>query len=60
AVGYEQFANSELMTQANSIRLNLKISGIEIPADREVIALIAYVQRLGKDISNNKTATENK
>ncbi len=58
--GYEQYANSELMTQANSIRLNLKIAGIEIPADREVVALIAYMQRLGKDISNNKIATVNK
>ncbi len=58
--GYEKFANQDLMTQANSIRINLKIEGIEVPANREVIALIAYIQRLGKDISNNKTATTNK
>lgn len=58
--GYEKFANQELMTQANSIRINLKMEGIEVPANREVIALIAYMQRLGKDISNNKTATFNK
>jgi cytochrome c oxidase cbb3-type subunit I/II len=58
--GYENFANQELMTQANSIRINLKMEGIEVPANREVIALIAYMQRLGKDISNNKTATTNK
>ncbi len=58
--GYENQANKDLMTQANSIRINLKIEGIEVPANREVIALIAYVQRLGKDISNNKTATFNK
>jgi cytochrome c oxidase cbb3-type subunit I/II len=58
--GYEKFANQDLMTQANSIRINLKIEGIEVPANREVIALIAYMQRLGKDISNNKTATTNK
>jgi len=31
-----------------------------VPADREVIALIAYMQRLGKDITKNKTATFNK
>lgn len=54
--GYEKFANKDLMTQANSIRINLKIEGIEIPANREVIALIAYIQRLGKDITSNKTA----
>ncbi|MCC7378720.1 MAG: cytochrome-c oxidase, cbb3-type subunit I [Chitinophagaceae bacterium] len=58
--GYENFANKDLMTQANSIRINLKIEGIQVPADREVIALIAYMQRLGKDISNNSTATSNK
>jgi cytochrome c oxidase cbb3-type subunit I/II len=58
--GYEKFANQELMTQANSIRINLKMEGIEVPANREVIALIAYLQRLGKDISNNKTATTNR
>ncbi len=58
--GYEKFANQELMTQANSIRINLKMEGIEVPANREVIALIAYLQRLGKDISNNTTPTSNK
>ena len=58
--GYEKFANQDLMTQANGIRINLKIEGIEVPANREVIALIAYMQRLGKDISNNKTPTTNK
>ncbi|MEO6541227.1 MAG: cytochrome-c oxidase, cbb3-type subunit I [Ferruginibacter sp.] len=58
--GYENFANSDLMRQANGIRINLKIEGIEVPANREVIALIAYMQRLGKDISKNKTATFNK
>ncbi len=58
--GYEKFANQDLMTQANSIRINLKMEGIEVPANREVIALISYMQRLGKDISNNKTATTNK
>lgn len=58
--GYEKYANEELMQQANGIRINLKTEGIQIPANREVIALIAYMQRLGKDISKNKTATLNK
>jgi cytochrome c oxidase cbb3-type subunit I/II len=39
------------MTQASVISTNLKTDGIQIASDREVIALIAYVQRLGKDIS---------
>jgi cytochrome c oxidase cbb3-type subunit I/II len=44
-------ANHDLMMQANAIRLNLKIDKISSPADAEVIAVIAYLQRLGKDIS---------
>jgi cytochrome c oxidase cbb3-type subunit I/II len=60
AKGYEYQANSDLKAQANSIRINLKIEGIQVPANREVIALIAYMQRLGTDISKNKTATTNK
>jgi len=57
--GYESQANTDLMIQANMIRSSLKTEGIEVPANREVIALIAYMQRLGKDITNNKTATTN-
>jgi cytochrome c oxidase cbb3-type subunit I/II len=60
AKGYEYQAISDLKAQANSIRINLKIEGIQVPANREVIALIAYMQRLGTDISKNKTATTNK
>ena len=49
--GYDKVANQELMMQANGIRINLKSEGIQVPMDKEVIALIAYLQRLGKDIS---------
>jgi cytochrome c oxidase cbb3-type subunit I/II len=49
--GYDRKANSELMQQANGIRINLKLDKIETPSNREVIALIAYLQRLGKDIT---------
>ncbi|MBK7558845.1 MAG: cytochrome-c oxidase, cbb3-type subunit I [Chitinophagaceae bacterium] len=58
--GYEKQANQDLLAQANGIRINLKIEGIEVPANREVIALIAYMQRLGKDISKNSSPTFNK
>jgi len=58
--GYENQANQDLMAQANGIRINLKIEGIEVPANREVVALIAYMQRLGKDISKNSSPTFNK
>ncbi len=54
--GYENIANQELMNQAATITKSLKKDSINVPADREIIAVIAYLQRLGKDISNNKTA----
>lgn len=52
--GYDQQANKDLMTQANSIRISLKMDKIETPANKEIIALIAYLQRLGKDIKAEK------
>jgi cytochrome c oxidase cbb3-type subunit I/II len=48
--GYDQEANKDLATQANGIRLSLKMDKIETPANAEIVALIAYLQRLGKDI----------
>lgn len=48
--GYDQQANKDLMLQANSIRIGLKMDKIETPKDAEIIAMIAYLQRLGKDI----------
>jgi cytochrome c oxidase cbb3-type subunit I/II len=56
--GYDQLANKELMAQANGIRINLKMDKIQTPSDKEIIALIAYLQRMGKDIkAENKPNT---
>jgi cytochrome c oxidase cbb3-type subunit I/II len=44
------------MKQAEGIRQSLAKDGIKTPADKEVIALIAYMQRLGTDISRSQTA----
>jgi len=43
-------APAELKEQAESIVANLKTEKIEVKSDREIIALIAYLQRLGTDI----------
>jgi cytochrome c oxidase cbb3-type subunit I/II len=43
-------AQKELATQAQGIMLSLKIDSIATPPDREIVALIAYLQRLGKDV----------
>jgi cytochrome c oxidase cbb3-type subunit I/II len=48
--GYDKIANSDLSKQADSIALNLKKDKIETPSDAEIIAVIAYLQRIGKDI----------
>ncbi len=48
--GYDKIANQELMQQANLIRINLKIEKLITPADAEIVALIAYLQRMGTDI----------
>ncbi|HEX6180677.1 MAG TPA: cytochrome-c oxidase, cbb3-type subunit II, partial [Chitinophagaceae bacterium] len=47
---YESRANHDLMQQAKEISSNLRSDKIESPAGKEIIALIAYMQRLGKDI----------
>lgn len=52
--GYDAKANKDLMTQANGIRISLKLDKIETPANKEIVALIAYLQRLGKDIKAEK------
>jgi cytochrome c oxidase cbb3-type subunit I/II len=54
--GYDAQANADLETQANQIVANLKSSGVEVMPDSEIVALIAYLQRLGTDIKKT-TAT---
>lgn len=52
--GYDAIANQELMKQADQIKANLKESGIETKSDREIVALISYLQRLGTDIKGER------
>jgi cytochrome c oxidase cbb3-type subunit I/II len=47
---YERTAAEDLKKQAEEIAKTLKESGIETSWDREIVALIAYLQRLGTDI----------
>lgn len=50
AEGFEETANSDLEKQATRIVENLKKEGVEVMQDAEIVALIAYLQRLGTDI----------
>ncbi|MEL6822892.1 MAG: cbb3-type cytochrome c oxidase subunit II, partial [Calditrichota bacterium] len=54
--GYASQALTDLDEQAANIVKNLEDAGISVAADREIIALIAYLQRLGTDIKMNRTA----
>jgi len=48
--GYDKLANKDLAIQSKSIAENLKKDGVETLSNKEIIALISYLQRLGTDI----------
>jgi cytochrome c oxidase cbb3-type subunit I/II len=48
--GYEQVALAELNAQAKKVTEGLKSGSIKAEPDKEIVALIAYLQRLGTDI----------
>ena len=52
--GYDALANKDLMKQADGIAASLAKDKIKIQSDREIVALIAYLQRLGKDIKTEQ------
>ncbi len=54
--GYEEKANNDLEAQAGKIVERLKTEGYEVMPQTEIVALIAYLQRLGMDIKADKTA----
>ncbi|GMU96134.1 MULTISPECIES: cytochrome-c oxidase, cbb3-type subunit I [Ignavibacterium] len=56
--GYENIANDELVKQADAIALDLQKNGIPAEPQKEIIALIAYLQRLGTDIKVNKQTAQ--
>ena len=51
ADGYDKQANADLDNQAQQIANGLKSGGYNVDSDKEIIAMIAYLQRLGTDIS---------
>ncbi|WP_438945747.1 cytochrome-c oxidase, cbb3-type subunit I [Sediminibacterium sp.] len=48
--GYDQKANNDLKMQADEIAADLKANNIKAQSGKEIIALIAYLQRLGADL----------
>ncbi|MCX6299053.1 MAG: cytochrome-c oxidase, cbb3-type subunit I [Bacteroidetes bacterium] len=55
ATGFDQEANANLMAQANKIQAGLKVEKLDVAADAEIVALIAYLQRMGTDIKGAKS-----
>ena len=55
--GFESQAVADLRAQAQKIADGLKASNIEVQPDEEIIALIAYLQRLGTDIKKAPPAS---
>lgn len=58
ADGFEKLAEADAKAQAEKIAQNLNNSKFDITADKEIIALIAYLQRLGTDIKAKPTAEQ--
>lgn len=52
--GFESRAIADLNAQAATIGNNLRKNGIDIDDNKEIIALIAYLQRLGTDLYKDK------
>lgn len=50
AEGYQDQANTDLKKQADKIVASLKKDGIKAVPESEMVALIAYLQRMGTDI----------
>ena len=64
AEGYDEVAVQDLEAQAEQITQGLRengfdqIEGIQITSDKKIIALIAYMQRLGIDIKGENNPWE--
>jgi cytochrome c oxidase cbb3-type subunit I/II len=56
--GYDVKAVADVKSQAETIAANLKSEGINVEANKQIIALIAYIQRLGTDVGDSKTASK--
>jgi cytochrome c oxidase cbb3-type subunit I/II len=55
--GYENIANHDLDNQAKIIAADLSKDKITVASNKEIIAIIAYLQRLGTDIKADKSSS---
>ena len=59
AEGYENVANADVVAQQNKIVQSLAVDEITAEPNTELVALIAYLQRLGTDIKMADQTSEN-
>ena len=57
--GYDQKAVADVKAQAKLIADDLGKNNIKVQSDREIIAMIAYLQRLGVDITKSHNTASN-
>lgn len=57
-LGFESDAVKILVKQAEDITADLKKNGATVNPNKEIIALIAYLQRLGTDIKTDNTVVK--
>ncbi len=57
--GFDKVALEDLNNQSKAIQASLKKDGIEVSEKKEIIAMIAYLQRLGTDIKAEPRAENN-
>ncbi|WP_018342352.1 cytochrome-c oxidase, cbb3-type subunit I [Cytophaga aurantiaca] len=60
AAGYENMAVADLDKQSAEIAANLAEAGIKTMKEKEIISLIAYLQRMGTDIQVKETQQNKK
>ena len=56
--GYDEKAVDDLLLQAQTIADDLKASGIEIDPKKQMVAMIAYMHKLGRDITTSNEPVE--
>lgn len=52
--GFDTLAVDDMKAQAEAIASGLQSQGIQVDANKEIIALIAYLQRLGTGLTEGK------
>jgi cytochrome c oxidase cbb3-type subunit I/II len=56
--GFENIAEADLLKQAEKIATSLIKEGYPVEPNKEIIAMIAYLQRMGTDIKLSNTASK--